>query len=190
VSYELRASSHEQANAQITWFMSRVFYFLAGKFSQKGDLAGVIGLMLHHAVEHESEIVMRSGFAGDRLVPGCFGKFFYVGDELFVRVAHVSERFSPCRIARVGDGREIFGGGKLCGNTTHAAAHGVVPCGNVEEKFPDAMRVFDGMSSGLRGCDSLKNFEEGVAVPGLAIKGAAQIVGDVAGFGHSSGLRC
>jgi hypothetical protein len=61
----------------------------------------------------------------------------------------------------------------------------------MKNELPDAVGGGDGMSDRLCGCHILEDLEKRFSVPGSAVKGAAQFVGDAGRFGHGqvSGLR-
>jgi hypothetical protein len=59
----------------------------------------------------------------------------------------------------------------------------------MQNEFPNAVSVEDGLGSGLGGGNSGKELEHGVTMPGFAFKGAADLVGETSSFGHVLGFQ-
>jgi hypothetical protein len=56
----------------------------------------------------------------------------------------------------------------------------------VQHQLPDAVSVLDGTCGGLCGSDAVENFKQRVAMPGVSVKGAAELIGYTDGFGHGT----
>ena len=70
-----------------------------------------------------------------------------------------------------------------------AAVHGVIPGGNVQSDFPNAVSFRKRMSSRGLGVDIGEQFEHSGTVPGFAFEGIAQLFCEVCGFGVSASWR-
>jgi hypothetical protein len=46
----------------------------------------------------------------------------------------------------------------------------------MQNQFPNAVRVLYGMSRSHRSIDTLQNFDDRIAMPGLSIKGTAYLI--------------
>jgi len=75
---------------------------------QQRDLAGVIELVLHYAVEHVVKGVVGALFAGDLVEEGLLREFLDGGDEFHVNLMEVFEGFCPRGVAGIRDGRKFF----------------------------------------------------------------------------------
>src|SRR5579864_6513848 len=101
----------------------------------------------------------------------------------------VFDRLVPSGFADVPYGREVLFVDQLYSHATDARQNRTIPGGNVQNEFPDAVRVRYGMGFGHLGIDALEQFKKRVAMPGLSIKGTAYLVGKTGGFGHAALLE-
>jgi hypothetical protein len=58
----------------------------------------------------------------------------------------------------------------------------------MQHKFPDAVRVLDRMGGCHFGINAIEEFEYGVAMPGISIKGTAHLIGKTGSFRHAASL--
>jgi hypothetical protein len=55
----------------------------------------------------------------------------------------------------------------------------------VENEFPDAMCVLNGVGGRYFGIDAMEKFAHRVAMPGVSLKSAADLVGEADSFRHA-----
>jgi hypothetical protein len=58
----------------------------------------------------------------------------------------------------------------------------------MQHKFPDAVRVLDRMGGCHLGINAIEEFEHGVAMPGISIKGTPYLIGKTGSFRHAASL--
>lgn len=155
-------------------------------FLQNGDLAGVVELVLGDALQHEIEIV---ALTGDAVAQARLGQGRNDFDQSIVSAHGLSYGFAPCGFCRFWNGREIIRTFRLTPFSGQPADGGVVPGGDVQNKLPDAVNVWNWFGSGGRGVDILQQIEHCGAVPGIAVKGAAKLFGLESGLGSSDAHR-
>jgi hypothetical protein len=83
---------------------------------------------------------------------------------------------APGGFARVFYRREILLITQLHCLTASARQNRSVPCRNMQNQFPNAVRVLYGMSRSHRSIDTLQNFDDRIAMPGFSIKGTAYLI--------------
>src|ERR1700722_1202172 len=106
----------------------------------------MIELVLHNATEHIEMIVVSLRLAGHRVEQLRIRKSRYRVDERVVFLFNVVHTLSPGGFTGIADRREILFITELDGRPPGSAQHRVVPRGNVEQQFPDAVSALDGMS--------------------------------------------
>jgi len=133
----------------------------------------MIRRVLHQTVQHVIEVVMRALLARNLLHQPRRGKARHGFDQLVVRPPHMFERAPPRRVAGIRDGRKIRVAGKLHDDARHAPPASAIPGRDVQDQFPNAVRIFNQLRRGLRCRDIVQNFEERIPMPRLAVKGAS-----------------
>jgi hypothetical protein len=80
--------------------------------------------------------------------------------------------------ADVDDGRPVLVGRRLNDLAGHAPAGGVVPDRDVQDDLPDAVPPGQRPRGGARRVHAAQDLEHRGAVPGFALEGAPELVGD------------
>src|SRR6266404_1852079 len=157
---------------------------------QQCDLARMIELVLRHALKHVVVVVpVRLVFLSRDLLRQAFVREGFHGlDQFVVNLLCAFESAAPGSLASVHDRREVLLIGKIHGLAGETAANRTIPRCDVQNQFPDAVSVFEGTCGSLRGSDTVENFKQRVAMPGVSMKGAAELIGDAGGFGHGGFL--
>src|SRR5262245_46533314 len=98
----------------------------------------------------------------------------------------VLNRVFPSCFAGIPHGWEI-----LCVAQGHGAAasspqNGAIPGRDMQDKFPDAMRVWYRVRSRLLGRDAGEDFVDGISMPRFPFKRPSNLVGKSRGFRHVS----
>jgi hypothetical protein len=88
----------------------------------------------------------------------------------------VIDRPAPCGFTCILHRRKILFITQLHSGAASALENRSIPCGNVQNQFPDAVRVLYGVNSGRRGVDALQNFADRIAVPRFSVESAAYLV--------------
>src|SRR6185437_11420064 len=140
---------------------------------QQSDLAGMIELVLDDAAEHVEEVVVVLALARDLLTQPRIGKGSHCLDQFVVSVLGGINGLAPGSIAGVFHEREILLVREGYGRAPNSSAHGIIPGGDVQKNFPDAVGVLDRPGGRRSGIHPSQQFENRVAVPGVAFKGAA-----------------
>ncbi len=148
---------------------------------QDGDLPGVVKLVLRHSVQQMVEIVF---FAGDALAKAGLRQRGNRLHQHIVRALRLSERFAPRSLGGFGNNREIRSARKLDRLAANAAESSTVPSSDVQHKFPDAVNFKNRLGRGRGSVHVLQQLKQSRTMPGIAFKGAAQLIGDKLGFGH------
>src|SRR5579863_7788066 len=63
------------------------------------------------------------------------------------------------------------------------SAGGIIPGRNVQDEFPYAVNLGQRLRSGHSSIHILQQLKQRRAVPGIALEGAAKLIGDQSGFG-------
>ena len=129
--------------------------------------------MLHDPAEHIKEVVIGLFFSWNLLLQAGIGEPSHGLDKFVVSLAQALDRLPPGGGAGVFDGREVLFVAQVDGLTRSTAAHRAVPGRDVQDQFPNTVRVLDRPRCCLLGVDVLKNFENGVSVPRVTFKSAA-----------------
>src|SRR5690349_21846595 len=151
---------------------------------QHRDLAGVVELVLHDAAEHVKKIVILLGLARNLVLQTRVGKGGDRLDELVVSMFRGLDGLPPCSSADIFHRWEVLRVAKLDGLPTGSSADGIVPGCDMQQKFPDAVSTWDRLSRSGFCAHVGKKFENGIAVPGVAFEGAANLIGEADRFSH------
>ena len=133
-------------------------------------------------MKHVVKIVVRSLLARDHVIEPRIRQRHNRRDQFLVNAARLGQRLPPCRLARVRDRRKILRVGELHRDPTQPPQHRPIPCRNVQHQFPDRMSILNRTRRRLRRRNPLQNFEEGIAMPSIAIKRAPQLVANASRF--------
>ena len=146
---------------------------------QNRDLPGMIELVLGNAVKHVGKVVP---LAGDAIAQAGIRQSGNDLDEPVVRSFRGGNGLAPGCLGRLGYGRKIIGAGGLAFLSTEPNDGRIVPGGDVQHELPYAVDVRERSGGSGTGIDVIQQLEERGAVPSLAIKGAAKLIGNERSF--------
>ena len=161
---------------------------LCQRFLQHDDLPGVVEVVLDDAVEQGI----------DRIVPT---GVFIIDDRVEVGVRHTVEgvaqpvvagfkrgqRIVPGRLARVGYRGKVHFWRDVDRKAFEDLLRRVFPGCDVQDEFPDAVRVGQGMRRRLLRCDVGEDLAQRRPMPGFTLVGAFKLIEDPFGFFHARG---
>ena len=133
----------------------------------------MIKLMLHDSAEHVIKIVIVLGLAGDLILQTGVRKSGDGFHQLIVSLLEMAEGLTPSGGSGVFHGREILLLGQLDGCPTDAATDGIVPSGDMQDKLPNAVGIFNWPGRSGCGRHTREQLPDGIAVPGIAIQASA-----------------
>ncbi len=172
-----RAVAHSEPRISGTWLRGLGYEVWPStpRAFQDGNLPGVIGHVLHRAVQHETHVVV---FAGDGVIQSRFGQRCDEFDQLVMSLAKRRDGALPRRLGGAVDVAEVLGVGEGGLLATKPANDDLLPSGEMDDQLPDTVRLVHGTRERGFGVDAFENFHERRAVPGLAIEGAGELVND------------
>src|SRR5579862_8050634 len=90
----------------------------------------------------------------------------------------------PCGVARVFHSRKVLLVAKFDGLAGSPAKGGAVPGGDVQHQLPNTVSVLNRMGRRGLAIDVTQYLQQRIAMPGFAIKRAADLISETSTLGH------
>jgi len=147
---------------------------------QNRDLPGMIELVLRDAMKHVIEVVPLSG---NSVAEALIRKPFHCSNQQFMRFRCVSHSLLPRDLCRLRNRWKIVFSFELGFMASKPLYAGPIPRRNVKHEFPNAVNVSQRFRRRRFCINILQQFHQCRPVPGLAVEGAMQLIGNESGFG-------
>src|SRR5580700_7546533 len=146
---------------------------------QDGNLARVIKLMLRDSVQHEIEIILLTGNA---LAQAGLGKRRHGLHQRIMHTLGVRDSLTPRHFTWSWDDRKIRHTRRLEFLTSQPPRGRAIPNRDVQHQFPNTVNTRQRLSCSRGRIHILQQLHQGRAMPGVALKRAAKLLGDKESF--------